>query len=268
MKRFSDKMLDLLLLKFIIAVLVVLALSIISEKINPKMAGFISGLPTGTAITLFFFGLELGPEFASESATFNLSGMVALQFFIYVYYKTSEVFEKYTIIISSLFSIAAYILVISLLYIANVGLIGSVLLSIISIPAFIHLFRKIEDTKIKRKIELDSKTLVFRAIIASTIILFVINLAGIVGPKWAGLFSAFPTTLFPLILITHYTYEKKYVHTIIKNVPYGILSVVMYSIGVFYLYPLIGVYAGTFVSYLLVILYIFSYFSCLAKPSR
>jgi hypothetical protein len=88
-----------------------------------------------------------------------------------------------------------------------------------------------------------------RALFAASIILLITGIAKLVGPTWSGLFSAFPTTLFPLMLIVHFTYDKKHVHTIIKNVPVGIFSLVLYSLAVSIVYPLYGIYWGTLISF-------------------
>ena len=76
--------------------------------------------------------------------------------------------------------------------------------------------------------------LLIRALVAATIILLVIGAGTLVGPKWAGLFSAFPCTFLPLILIVHYTYDREHVHTIIKNVPRGLGAVIIYVLTVFF----------------------------------
>ena len=57
---------------------------------SPKVSGFISGIPTGTAIILFFYGLERGPAFASESSLSNLAGMLSMDLFIYLYFLASK----------------------------------------------------------------------------------------------------------------------------------------------------------------------------------
>ena len=105
-------------------------------------------------------------------------------------------------------------------------------MSIISIFLFVYLFREIKNVKIKDKIRLNHKVLLIRALFAASIILIIIGVAKLVGSTWAGLFSAFPTTLFPLILIIHFTYDTKHVHTIIKNFPIGLGSAITYALTV------------------------------------
>ena len=76
------------------------------------------------------------------------------------------------------------------------------------------------------------------------------------GATWAGLFAAFPVTLFPLILIIHSTYGKEPVHTFIKHLPRGLWSLLIYLTGVIFIYPALGVYWGTLVSLGLATIYL------------
>ena len=254
----------LFLIKLIVTVLFVLILSLLAEYVSPKVSGIISGIPTGTAIILFFYGLEQGTKFASESSLFNIVGMLSMQVFIYLYFRASTKNSKLNIILSSLIATIGYIIIIFLLRQFQFNLVAAIIIPIISIPLFSYLFKRISDSTIKNKVKLGPKVLFIRAIAASIVILFLTSIAQLIGPKWAGLLSAFPTTLFPLILIIHNTYGKEKVHTIIKNVPKGQWSMVLYAISVFFLYPLLGVYLGTLVSYAFVIIYLlllFKFFS-------
>ncbi len=250
-------MLNLFLIKLFVAVGVVVGLSIIAEHVSPKVAGILLGYPTGSAITLFFFGLELSPQFAANSAVYNMMGLVAMQSFIYFYYKTSSYFKKFNILLSSVISIIGYFIVIWLLHFIKLNKFIAVIIPILSMILFIYLFKEIKNVKIKNKIKLNYVVLFIRALFAAVIILIVIGSAKLVGSTWAGLFSAFPTTLFPLILIVHFTYDTKHVHTIIKNVPIGIGSLIFYSLTISIVYPLLGIYIGTIISFIVATAYMF-----------
>lgn len=246
----------LFIIKFITTILLVLILSLLAEYVSPKVSGIISGIPTGTALILFFYGLENGTQFASESSLFNLVGMLSMQVFIYLYFIFSTKNTKTNIFISSIIATIGYLFVVFLLKQFNFNLLYALIVPLISIPLFTYIFKKINDSTIKNKVKLSPEILFIRAIVASLVILIITGIAQFVGPKWAGLLSAFPTTLFPLILIIHSTYGKENVHTIIKNVPKGQWSMVIYVISIFYLYPLLGVYLGTLISYSFVVLYL------------
>jgi hypothetical protein len=249
----------LFLIKLAVAVIVVVGLSLLTEHVSPRVAGILSGYPTGSAILLFFYGLEKGPEFAAESAVYTMLGITASISFIYFYYRASKKFQRYNILWSSLVAISGFLIVIGLLHFVQFNKFIDILIPIIFSFLFIHLFNEIENTRISEKVNLSYRIIFIRAFFAGLIIVLISSAPNFFGPAWAGLFSAFPTTLFPLILIIHYTYDKKHVHTIIKNVPVGMFSLIIYTLSVSIVYPLYGIYWGTLFSYLLASIYLVVY---------
>jgi len=237
----------------------VLVLSIIAEYISPKAAGILAGYPLGAAIALFFIGLEIGPEFASSSAVYTMIGLVATQAFIYFYFKSSLIFERWNVLNSSFFAMIGYFVVIWMLHFVQVNKFLAILIPISSVFLFVYLFREIKNVNIQNKVKLTHKILLLRAIFAAVIILAITGLAQFVGSTWAGLFSAFPITLFPLILIIHITYGKTHVHTIIKNFPLGLGSLIIYSLIVSIVYPIFGIYVGTFIALTAATIYLIIY---------
>lgn len=236
---------SLLVIKILVAIGVVVGLSIVTERVSPKAAGILAGLPTGSVISLFFIGLDNGETFAANTAVYNVVGIIAMQTLLFVYYLASLKIRHHNMLFSSALSVASYFAAVFILHLFSFDLWLAILLPLASIFVFTHLFRGIKNTKIERQIKPGFGVLVLRAIVAATIILVVIQASSLVGSKWAGLLTAFPTTTFPLILIIHYTYGAKHVHTIIKNFPVGLASLIAYSLFVSMAYPAIGIYYGT-----------------------
>lgn len=239
-----------LISKLAVTVVLVLLLSLVAEYVSPKMAGFLAGYPLGAAIALFFIGLENTPEFASDSAVYTLIGLVATQSFVYCYYRSTIALEKFSIPAASLCGIAGYFLVVWGLHYISVSRFLAVGIPVASVFVFIYLFRDIQNVTIEDRITLTAGILFLRALLAAGIIVIITGLAKSVGPRWAGLFSAFPITLFPLILIIHVTYDRQHVHTIIKNFPRGLGSLIIYALSVSIVYPVFGIYFGTSISLL------------------
>ena len=249
----------LFLIKLIVAISFVIGLSLLAENVSPKVAGILSGYPTGSAITLFFFGLEVSPAFAAVSSVYNMIGLTASLSFVYIYYIASNFFIKFNILLSSLTAIFGYFLIVSLLHLIDINKYIAILIPITFSFLFIYLFKNIKNINIQTKAKLNYKILFVRAFFAALIILLITSVPKFVGPTWAGLFSAFPTTLFPLMLIIHFTYSKEHVHTVIKNVPVGMFSLIIYSLVVSIVYPLLGIYIGTIVSFAAATLYLLVY---------
>lgn len=238
----------ILFVKFFVSVILVLTLSAVAEHISPRAAGLLAGYPAAAVITLFFIGLDISPEFASDSAVYLMMGLVATQAFVYCYFRSSLYFKKFTIVTSSVLAIIGYFMVIWLLHYIRLNKFLAALIPIASIFVFIYLFREIKNATIQERVKLTPRILFLRAFLAGCMILVIIATAKFVGSRWAGLFSAFPSTLFPLILIVHLSYDKAHVHTIIKNFPQGLGSLITYSLCVSIVYPISGIYIGTVIS--------------------
>jgi hypothetical protein len=248
-----------IILKIIVTVSAVLGLSLVAERVGPKAAGLLSGYPMGAAIVLFFYGLEISPEFASESAIYTLVGLIATQSFMYFYYRASLYFRRLNMLCSTVVSLSGFFLIAWLLHFVALDKLSALLTVTLSLFVFMRLFKRIENTTIAHRITLTYTIILARAILAASLILIVIGVAKLVGPTWAGLFSAFPATFLPLILIVQFTYDKEHVHTIIKNVPRGLGAVIIYALAVSFVYPTFGVYIGTVLAFIAATIYMAAY---------
>ncbi|MBM3229965.1 hypothetical protein FJZ26_06030 [Candidatus Parvarchaeota archaeon] len=258
---------SLVLVKFAVSIIAVLGLTLVSERISPKAAGFLSGLPIGTAITLFFYGLQISPGFASDSAIYNLVGHVAFQIFLLAYFATSGFFKKHSLTLAVAISVPAYFAASYLLASIDFGILASVALFLICIPAFALYYKKIPEIKVPKSVAFEPKVIIFRSLVTASYILLTTEIAGAVGPRWAGILST-GSTLFPLVLIVHYTYGKQYAHTVIKHVPAGLGSMLFYSLGVHYAFPSLGVWWGTVVAYLACGVYLVGYYIVSEKNKK
>lgn len=250
---------DLLLYKFILTSIIVVALSFVAEYISPKWAGIFSGFPTGTAIILYFYALENGLEFAGESAIYNMVGLVAMQMFIFCYYLSGVVAKKFKIILSISGGITGYAVTIILLSRFAFTPALAVIIPLISIFIFRMLFQKIDHSEINVKIKPTWKVILGRAGLAALTISLITGIAELVGPAWAGLFSAFPTTLFPLLLIIHFSYGEHYANSIIKHVPDGLVGLLIYSLTIHLSYPQFGLYLGIILAFSGALIYLLIY---------
>lgn len=257
----------LLIIKIAVSVAVIISLSVIAEHVSPRMSGILSGYPLGAALSLFFIGVETTPEFAAGSATYTLLGLISTQLFVTAYYLVSKYVISFSILFSSLGAILVFLL--STCFLQTIMLPEALILPLTccSTLFFILLFKNIKNEQIKKRKNLSFSTLLLRAATATVIIVAITTIASSVGERWAGLLSSFPVTLFPLLLIIHGTYDQVHVHTIIKNVPQGLGSLIIYLITVHHAYPIFGLFLGTVSAfaaatvYLLLFLYLSEHLS-------
>ncbi len=247
------------LVKMGVTVCVVVGLSVVAEHVSPRVAGVLSGYPLGAAIALFFIGWEVGPDFAAASAVYTLAGLVGTLCFVYVYYQTAVRVHRYAILWSSITASAGYFAAIGLLNAFPLSVWTAFLLPVGAAGIFIFLFRRIQNSRIHKPIRLSFGVLFLRAVLSAVIILGITGAARAVGARWAGLFSAFPTTLFPLLIIVHATYGRQHVYTIIKNFPKGLGSLMLYTLGVSIFFPRCGVVMGSVLALVTATVYLVLY---------
>ncbi len=253
-------MLDFLFaVKFFLTVGIVLGVSWVAERFSPRIAGIIAGLPTGTAIIMFFFGLEHGAQFAADSVVYNVVGFIAGLTQFYAYYQASKRFKRFGVPLCFLSSLATYLTVAFVLHQFAFTIWTAALALCAAIFFFLRLYREVPNHKIGQKIKLTKRVIAFRATVAGLMVVVVTTAAQWVGPAWAGLLSAISVTTIPLLLILHHTYGMRPVHTIIKNFPLGLFATLAYNLGVHFAFPIYGIYWGTAIAYAATLAYLVAY---------
>ncbi len=117
-------------------------------------------------------------------------------------------------------------------------------------------FAKKENFLIEKKIKTSISDIIFRSLLTISIFLIISSLPKYVPSNIAGIFSSFPTILLPLMLIIHFRHSRFQARTIIKNTPYGLSSVVIYSLVVYFSYERIGIVYGTMIALFCSVLYV------------
>ena len=236
--------------KVLLTVAAILGLAMIAERATPQIAGILSGYPLGTALVLFFYGIEIDADFASASVPYNLLGHLSALTFSYVYFLSCRTAAVRSVLAASLKALTGYAMVALLMSRASVTIVTSAILSAASIALFSYLFRKTPNHVMMNKIPLTPGAMLFRIAISAGIVLLITGVAQSVGIGLAGIFSAFPLVVYPLVLMIHLTYGADSARTVLKNFPRGLWTVLLYSVTVYFAYPVLGVYLGTVIAYL------------------
>ena len=240
----------LVILKAVITIGLILCLAWIAEKASPRIAGILSGYPIGTALVLFFYGIQVGPDFAVAAVPYNLLGHVSALVFVYLYFLGARNSTIISTIIASVFAIGGYAATAWVMGTLRPSLLSGGAISFTAIILFSFLFRKIPNTTIDAPTRYTPAMVLFRLALSTSIVLVITGLAQSVGVKWAGLFSAFPLVVYPLLVLIHLNYGALRAHTVLKNFPRGLWTVLVYSIIISLTYGRFGVFLGTAIAYL------------------
>lgn len=227
--------------------LAVLGLSFVAEKISVRLAGLLSGYPIGTAIILHFYGLEYGAGFAAEAALFNLCGLLASLCFAYTYYRAAQ--RTASLFATSALALAGYLLPALVVSQTQPSRASALLTAVLATTLFCVLLRGQRKQQEQAAKAWSMRLVAWRLFFTAALVLAVTECADVVGTGWAGLFSAFPVALYPLVFLLHKGHGPATARVILANFPYGLWSVIAYSLTVSLLYPVYGVILGTLLGF-------------------
>ena len=258
----------LLALKIVISMSVVTGLSLIAERASPKLAGILAGYPHGVAIVLFFIGLEEGSVFAAKAAIYAIAGLAANVTLAVVYALSCRGFKTASPLAAPLLSLVAFFALAAVLNALKLNTGAALGIAIFFVLAAGFLLRRGEDVQIRTAGGLRFGALIFRAVLATLIVLAITGGASAMGPQWAGLFSGFPIVTFPLLLIIHFHHGCAPVLTMIRNYPTGLGSLIVYALSLSVAYPLLGIYWGTLAGFAAATLYLWGFTRLLRRRAR
>ena len=259
---------DLFIAKIASSVLAVLALSFIAERVSPRAGGIMAGYPLGTAIALFFIGLENGLDFATEAALYTLPGFVAAMALAGGYFIGLKSALKPRVLVASIAAFMAFGLTSFILKLPNYNIYMAFITPVIAIPIFTYAFRQIENTKVGRPVKTTALILGIRATAAAIMVLLITGIASVIGPVWSGLLAAFPVSMVPFLIMMHITYGENQALTIIKNYPAGLGALVIYTLTVYFSYMPLGLGIGTLLSFATATIYLIAYASFLRSKEK
>lgn len=245
-------MLSLLLLKAVVSIAIVVGLSIAAERSGPRLAGLLIGLPLGAGMVVVFTGYEQGEDFAAASAVHMVPGFITTIVFIYIYGAIAarqDIGGIRGIIHPTVWAHAGYALAAWAISHVQVPLEYSVPFIIVSIIIGHRIMAYLPDKPITARVTFGWKVLAFRAGMATTVIVIITSIAGKVGPQWTGILTAYPITLFPLILVLHITYAGAEVAAVLKHVPFALGSVTSFCIAIIFAVPTFGLGWGVLLAY-------------------
>lgn len=245
-------MITLLILKAIVSIAIVVGLSIAAERAGPRLAGLLIGLPLGAGMVVIFTGYEQGADFAAASAVHMVPGFITTIVFIYVYGAIAarqDIGGLRGIVAPSLAANAGYAAAAWMISHVQVPLQYSVPFIIVSIIIGNRMMGYLPDKPITARVTFGWKVLAFRAGMATTVIVIITSIAGEVGPQWTGILTAYPITLFPLILVLHITYAGAEVAAVLKHVPFALGSVTSFCIAIVFATPAFGLWVGILLAY-------------------
>lgn len=251
----------LIIVKILISISMVLILAEIAKRVNPALSGIVSGLPLGTGMSVYFIALQEGIPFMTGGIPWGIAGLASSISFCLTYllagYLTAGKGRLYGIVSASALSIMVFALTGYWIQVFTFSLIPSIIffaLFFVINLYIVYRIRIIPKKVFSKKWGLGRDLL--RGIIVALIILIITGLPRILGGRWAGILSSFPSTLFPLLLLLHFEHDDSLYPSVIKGFSYGITTLVVFYTGCFFILPRFGLNTGMLIVFFISVIYL------------
>ena len=234
-----------LALSFIVGSLWVILTTVSAEHFGSKIGGLIGGLPSTVVIALFFIGYTQTPLIAAQATTImplaqGLNGLFVLSFML---------FSRWGLGLALTGSLAIWLIQSTILYLSHIqifwiSLIGWLLLLLVCILVLLKWW-KIPST-IKLEVSYPASQILWRALFGGTVIALAVLMGKLGGTLLGGIFSSFPAIFLTTLVITYRSGGIDFSRAVGKSLLIsGLINVPLYEIVVRYLYPQLGLVAGT-----------------------
>jgi hypothetical protein len=255
----------MLLIKLAVAMVMVIGITSIAERASSRFAGVLLGFPLGAGLSLLFIGLEQGADFAARSGMWTMQGLLPTLLWCLSYQYLANNLRQWprfgALTLSLILSLCCYLLATLLVMsFAAPSSVGRLLFSLVGLFIMAVIFRRTTPPSgTIRPLAFSPLLLVGRAMLTGLIILVITGCAARVGSQWSGVFSAFPATILPVVLILHTHYGPGILNALFCELPMGMLAIIIFSLMVAWSYPILGVGTGTVLSYAIAGLYLLVY---------
>ena len=260
----SDSFFLHLFLAFAVGSLWVSIITIVAEKKGSVLGGILGGLPSTSAFSFFFIGINQSSATAVQATTvFPLAfGITSAYLFFFAFFAQKGFSRGISVSLFIWFAFSSLI-VASGLRDFGLSLVGGAAISVLTYYSFT---KKLKLQNLKGEMRVYKiREVVLRGVGAGSLVLISVLLSQIGGPVLGGIAAAFPAVFTSTLIILNKSRGTEFSRAVTKPlVLSGILTIIPFSVAVRYLYPSLGIWLGTLVSYALVVpLAILSY--CMAQ---
>jgi len=252
-KMVSEIFLLHLLLAFAVGSLWVTAITIVAEKRGSVLGGILGGLPSTSAFSFFFIGINQSSASAVQATTvFPLAfGITSAYLFFFAFFAQKGFRQGISVSLLIWFALSGLI-VTSGLKDFTVSLVGGIAISLLTYYFFTKKL-KLQNLKGEKRLY-RIRDVILRGVGAGSLVLISVLLSQIAGPVLGGIAAAFPAVFTSTLVILNRSRGTEFSRAVTKPlVLSGILTIIPFSIAVRYLYPSLGIWLGTTASYALVI---------------
>lgn len=228
--------------------LVVSAVTTIADLYGSGRAGFLGGLPSTGAVSLFFIGWSQSQAAAVQAtAVFPLSFSVTFAFLLFYSVPNRMSFGPRMAIALFLWFLLS--VTVAVLRFDDFFLSITIAIVLASIIFVLHRRIRIQDVP-PAKTGFSLLRMIWRGALGGCIVCAVVVLNEVGGPLVAGVFAAAPAIWTSSLYVTSEVHGVQFSRSLTNSFMItGILTVIPYAIAVRYLYSAVGIWWGTILAY-------------------
>ena len=250
-----------LVLAFAVGSLWVTVITIIAEKKGSVIGGILGGLPSTSAFSFLFIGINQSPATAVEATTvFPLAFAITSAYLFFYAFFVQKGFGRGILISLLIWFTISGVVVASGESDFALSIVSGVAISVLTYYAFTKKLKlqRLEGEEKLYKIH----EVALRGVGAGALVCLSVLLSQVGGPLLGGISAAFPAVFTSTLIIMNRSKGTEFSRAMTKPlVLSGILTIIPFSVAARYLYPSFGVWLGTLASYALVVpLAILSYY--------
>jgi uncharacterized membrane protein (GlpM family) len=238
-----------LALAFVVGCLWVILVTVVSEKKGSALGGILAGLPSTSALSFLFIGINQSPAAAVQATTvFPLVFSFTCAFLLFY-----AVFAKKGFVVGLSISLLMWLTVSGVVVVSGVkdfrlSLVCGILVSVATLYVFVKKLR-LKSFRGEGK-NYGAVAILERGIGAGSLVFLAVLLSQIGGSVLGGIASAFPAVFTSTLIILNKTKGTEYSRSMTEPmVVSAILTCIPYSIAVRYSYPSLGTWLGTIIAY-------------------
>jgi hypothetical protein len=234
-------------LSFVVAGVWIAAATIFGERLGTKKAGLLANMPSNILVSLLFMALTRGPEYVSAATAGVPMGMMVDTVFIVVFIFSLRLSLGAALSLAAWAACSVFVLVV----LPPLGFIESIIVYVIAaILLFLFVQAKLRVGKVEKKPVLFSwKIAALRAFFAGSVVAGAVTLAQVAPPYMTGVLATFPAALTSTLVILTKSQGKAFAQATGKMLILSSGNIIVYATCAGILFPLIGPWLGTLVSF-------------------
>ena len=228
-------------------------MTVIAESVGSTAGGVLGGFPSTSALSFLFIGVNQSANAAVQvTVIFPLAFSFTCAFLLFYAF-----FAKRGFRIGLSFSLLIWFAISALIAISNVkNFVFSLVIGVLVLAVTFYVFAERISLKVypSEKRHYTGVQHLGRGLLAGAIVLLAVAASQIGGPVLGGIFSSFPAVFTSTLYVVNKSSGIDFSRSMTKPLAVSsILTVIPYCIAVRYLYPSLGVWVGTIISYAIIV---------------